>query len=138
MACEPPNLCLLPFCHPPLGGTGLASVSLCHDACASPTSPFLLFQVCNCDKYLKVPRERMRQLVEGSRQALGDSGAGKRVGTEGWERCSDPTLSPGVTALDRVGLSHSGWGSLRGGMASPATNLLLGADPQSSSKPVHT
>ncbi|XP_064533345.1 exonuclease mut-7 homolog isoform X1 [Pseudopipra pipra] len=26
-------------------------------------------QVCNCDKYLKVPRERMRQLVEGSRRA---------------------------------------------------------------------
>ncbi|XP_027559141.1 exonuclease mut-7 homolog isoform X2 [Neopelma chrysocephalum] len=26
-------------------------------------------QVCNCDKYLKVSRERMRQLVEGSRQA---------------------------------------------------------------------
>ncbi|KAJ7417383.1 hypothetical protein BTVI_33109 [Pitangus sulphuratus] len=25
-------------------------------------------RVCNCDKYLKVSRERMRQLVEGSRQ----------------------------------------------------------------------
>ncbi|NWH27111.1 MUT7 Exonuclease, partial [Grus americana] len=38
----------------------------------------LFFQVCNCDRYLKVPRERMRQLVEGSRQAPGDGGAGKR------------------------------------------------------------
>lgn len=80
----------------------------------------------------------MKQLVEGSRQALGDSGAGKRVGTEGWERCSDPALPPGLTALDRVGLSRSGWGSLRGGMGSPATNLLLCTDPRSSSKPVHT
>ncbi|XP_074465188.1 exonuclease mut-7 homolog isoform X8 [Larus michahellis] len=33
-------------------------------------------QVCNCDKYLKVTRERMRQLVEGSRQAPGHGGAG--------------------------------------------------------------
>ncbi|NWQ96381.1 MUT7 Exonuclease, partial [Burhinus bistriatus] len=44
-------------------------------AAISPTS--LFFQVCNCDKYLKVSRERMRQLVEGSRQAPGDSGAGE-------------------------------------------------------------
>ncbi|NXJ01868.1 MUT7 Exonuclease, partial [Psophia crepitans] len=42
------------------------------------TKPPLFFQVCNCDKYLKVSRERMRQLVEGSGQALGDGGAGKR------------------------------------------------------------
>ncbi|NXL08677.1 MUT7 Exonuclease, partial [Mesembrinibis cayennensis] len=47
-------------------------------AAISPTSPSLFFQVCNCDKYLKVSRERMRQLVEGSRQAPGDGGAGKR------------------------------------------------------------
>ncbi|XP_021269591.1 exonuclease mut-7 homolog isoform X3 [Numida meleagris] len=33
-------------------------------------------QVCNCNKYLKVPKERMRQLVEGSRHSLGDSGTG--------------------------------------------------------------
>ncbi|NWX14155.1 MUT7 Exonuclease, partial [Aegotheles bennettii] len=38
--------------------------------------PSLFFQVCNCDKYLKVSRERMRQLVEGSRQAQEDGGAG--------------------------------------------------------------
>lgn len=115
MACEPPNLCLLPFCHPRLSGTCLASVSLCHDACdrglpslcwgcpvcgcvlqagrrypgsmaaISPTSHSLFFQVCNCDKYLKVSRERMRQLVEGSRQAPGDSNAGKWVGAYGQE-----------------------------------------------------
>ncbi|KAM6047327.1 exonuclease mut-7 homolog isoform 10-T14 [Theristicus caerulescens] len=39
-------------------------------------------QVCNCDKYLKVSRERMRQLVEGSRQAPGDGGAGCSVRCE--------------------------------------------------------
>ncbi|XP_017690127.1 PREDICTED: exonuclease mut-7 homolog [Lepidothrix coronata] len=33
-------------------------------------------QVCNCDKYLKVPRERMRQLVEGSRQVSQEPSAG--------------------------------------------------------------
>ncbi|NXO49524.1 MUT7 Exonuclease, partial [Aramus guarauna] len=40
--------------------------------------PPLFFQVCNCDRYLKVSRERMRQLVQGSRQAPGDGDAGKR------------------------------------------------------------
>ncbi|NXL36239.1 MUT7 Exonuclease, partial [Glaucidium brasilianum] len=49
-------------------------------AAISPTSPSLFFQVCNCDKYLKVSRERMRQLVEGSRQASGDGSSGKRPG----------------------------------------------------------
>ncbi|NXU51218.1 MUT7 Exonuclease, partial [Turnix velox] len=44
--------------------------------------------VCNCDKYLKVSRERMRQLVEGSRQALGDGGAGK------WPRLSCDVAVP--------------------------------------------
>ncbi|XP_055661372.1 exonuclease mut-7 homolog isoform X6 [Falco peregrinus] len=39
-------------------------------------------QVCNCDKYLKVSRERMRQLVEGSRQALGDGSTGCLVRCE--------------------------------------------------------
>ncbi|NXN37113.1 MUT7 Exonuclease, partial [Rhinoptilus africanus] len=46
-------------------------------AAISRTCPSLFFQVCNCDKYLKVTRERMRQLVQGSRQAPGDGGAGK-------------------------------------------------------------
>ncbi|XP_031986470.1 exonuclease mut-7 homolog isoform X2 [Corvus moneduloides] len=32
--------------------------------------------VCNCNKYLKVSRERMRQLVEGSRRASGEHSAG--------------------------------------------------------------
>ncbi|XP_027522770.1 exonuclease mut-7 homolog isoform X2 [Corapipo altera] len=32
-------------------------------------------QVCNCSKYLKVSRERMRQLVEGSKQALQEPSA---------------------------------------------------------------
>ncbi|NWS66181.1 MUT7 Exonuclease, partial [Crotophaga sulcirostris] len=43
-----------------------------------PPSPCLFFQVCNCNKYLKVSRERMRQLVASSRQAAGDGGRGKR------------------------------------------------------------
>ncbi|NXT18837.1 MUT7 Exonuclease, partial [Syrrhaptes paradoxus] len=38
----------------------------------------LFSQVCNCDRYLKVSRERMKQLVEGSRMAPGDGDAGKR------------------------------------------------------------
>ncbi|XP_064892243.1 exonuclease mut-7 homolog isoform X5 [Columba livia] len=33
-------------------------------------------QVCNCNKYLKVPRERMQQLVAGGGQAPGDSPTG--------------------------------------------------------------
>ncbi|NXL93399.1 MUT7 Exonuclease, partial [Alectura lathami] len=40
--------------------------------------PSLFSQVCNCDKYLKVPKERMRQLVEGSRRSQEDSSTGKR------------------------------------------------------------
>ncbi|NXT52091.1 MUT7 Exonuclease, partial [Pluvianellus socialis] len=49
-------------------------------ATISPTS--LFFQVCNCDKYLKVSKERMRQLVEGTWQTPGDGGAGCRVRSE--------------------------------------------------------
>ncbi|NXM45273.1 MUT7 Exonuclease, partial [Gymnorhina tibicen] len=41
--------------------------------------PSLLSQVCNCNKYLKVSRERMRQLVEGSRRESGEHGAGEWV-----------------------------------------------------------
>ncbi|NXX49079.1 MUT7 Exonuclease, partial [Tricholaema leucomelas] len=48
------------------------------------TSPLLFFQVCNCNKYLKVSRERMKQLVESSRQELGDgSGRGEPVQRHG-------------------------------------------------------
>ncbi|KAF4801698.1 hypothetical protein TURU_032807 [Turdus rufiventris] len=35
-------------------------------------------RVCNCNKYLKVSRERMRQLVESSRQASEEHSAGKQ------------------------------------------------------------
>ncbi|OPJ86367.1 putative exonuclease mut-7-like protein isoform A [Patagioenas fasciata monilis] len=42
----------------------------------SPADIFSRCQVCNCNKYLKVPRERMRQLVAGGGQALEDSPAG--------------------------------------------------------------
>ncbi|NXC44159.1 MUT7 Exonuclease, partial [Penelope pileata] len=43
-------------------------------------SPLPLFfsQMCNCNKYLKVPKERMRQLVEGSRHPPRDSCTSKR------------------------------------------------------------
>ncbi|NXM76422.1 MUT7 Exonuclease, partial [Serilophus lunatus] len=42
----------------------------------SLTSPSLFSQVCNCNKYLKVSRERMKQLVEESRQASGKHSTG--------------------------------------------------------------
>ncbi|XP_063265501.1 exonuclease mut-7 homolog isoform X3 [Prinia subflava] len=42
----------------------------------SPSDIFSRCQVCNCNKYLKVSRERMRQLVEGSRQTSGEHSAG--------------------------------------------------------------
>ncbi|NXP53007.1 MUT7 Exonuclease, partial [Heliornis fulica] len=47
--------------------------------CHLTIHPFF-FQVCNCDKYLKVSRERMRQLVAGSRQALRDDSTGEQSG----------------------------------------------------------
>lgn len=50
----------------------------------SLTSPSLFSQVCNCNKYLKVSRERMRQLVEGSRQVSGEHSAGEWVGAHSW------------------------------------------------------
>ncbi|NXK46476.1 MUT7 Exonuclease, partial [Chauna torquata] len=46
--------------------------------------PSLFSQVCNCDKYLKVPKERMRQLVEDSRHSPGNGGTSKGAGTECW------------------------------------------------------
>ncbi|NXX00053.1 MUT7 Exonuclease, partial [Larus smithsonianus] len=63
----------------PVRGCALRAGRSCPGGTAaiSPTSPSLFFQVCNCDKYLKVTRERMRQLVEGSRQAPGHGGTGK-------------------------------------------------------------
>ncbi|NWY61159.1 MUT7 Exonuclease, partial [Chionis minor] len=77
-----PNLCW----GVPVRGCVLQAGRRCPriTATISPTS--LFFQVCNCDKYLKVSRERMRQLVEGSRQAPGDGGAGERGGADGWDQ----------------------------------------------------
>ncbi|RMB93569.1 hypothetical protein DUI87_30268 [Hirundo rustica rustica] len=39
-------------------------------------------EVCNCNKYLKVSRERMRQLVEGSRRVSGEHSAGSVQGAQ--------------------------------------------------------
>ncbi|XP_065504509.1 exonuclease mut-7 homolog isoform X3 [Caloenas nicobarica] len=50
-------------------------------------------QVCNCDKYLKVPRERMRQLVAGGGQAPGDSPTGCLARSE-----DEPSQSCGAAA----------------------------------------
>ncbi|XP_015500322.1 exonuclease mut-7 homolog isoform X1 [Parus major] len=50
-------------------------------------------QVCNCNKYLKVSRERMRQLAEGSRQISGEHSAG----CPGSQRC-DVTVPARATA----------------------------------------
>ncbi|KAF1505573.1 hypothetical protein FQV17_0006607, partial [Megadyptes antipodes antipodes] len=80
--CEwgPPSLCR--GC--PVWGCVLQAGRRCLGSMAamSPTSPSLFFQVCNCNKYLKVTRERMRQLVEGSRQVPGDGGTGCLVRSE--------------------------------------------------------
>ncbi|NWZ20041.1 MUT7 Exonuclease, partial [Asarcornis scutulata] len=46
--------------------------------------PSLFSQVCNCNKYLKVPKERMRQLVEGSKHSAGDGGTSTSAGSGGW------------------------------------------------------
>ncbi|KAM6243809.1 exonuclease mut-7 homolog isoform 2-T2 [Porphyrio hochstetteri] len=54
-------------------------------------------QVCNCDKYLKVSRERMRQLVEGSRQAPGDGSTGRPARSKEKPRQSSDAA---VTACD--------------------------------------
>ncbi|NXP04919.1 MUT7 Exonuclease, partial [Thinocorus orbignyianus] len=79
-------------------------------ATISPTSPSLFFQVCNCDKYLKVSRERMKQLVVGSRQALGDSGTGclaksKEEPSPGYDAAC-PRSTPHGEQLE--GLEHPG------------------------------
>ncbi|XP_077045111.1 exonuclease mut-7 homolog isoform X2 [Agelaius phoeniceus] len=55
-------------------------------------------QVCNCNKYLKVSRERMKQLVESSRQVSGEHSAG----CPGSQSCSVTvpvcdTAQPGCT-----------------------------------------
>lgn len=61
---------------------------------SSPPPP-LFSQVCNCDKYLKVPKERMRQLVEDSRHSLGDSSTGERAPRGGRAEICIPLLTRG-------------------------------------------
>ncbi|NXA54976.1 MUT7 Exonuclease, partial [Nothocercus julius] len=43
----------------------------------------LFHQACNGDKYLKVSKEQMRQLMEGSRHAAADDNASKRASASG-------------------------------------------------------
>ncbi|NXJ79038.1 MUT7 Exonuclease, partial [Trogon melanurus] len=56
----------------------------------------LFLQVCNCNKYLKVSRERMKRLVEGSGKAPGDSATGKTEEKPG-QSCG-AAAQPGDTA----------------------------------------
>uniref|UniRef100_A0A803VHZ8 Exonuclease 3'-5' domain containing 3 n=1 Tax=Ficedula albicollis TaxID=59894 RepID=A0A803VHZ8_FICAL len=88
----------------------------------SPSDIFSRCQVCNCNKYLKVSRERMKQLVESSRQASGEHSAGcpgsqscdvavpvcdtaqpgcapRGEEAEGMERCRAGTVLAGDTVL---------------------------------------
>lgn len=78
----------------------------------SLTSPSLLFsQVCNCNKYLKVSREGMKQLVESSTQESGEHSAGERVGDP--PSCALPWDSLPCTEWDQPpgpGLSQKGIG----------------------------
>ncbi|KAM9595082.1 exonuclease mut-7 homolog isoform 17-T23 [Morphnus guianensis] len=66
-------------------------------------------QVCNCDKYLKVSRERMRQLVEGSRQAPGHSGAGCLVRSKEKPSQSCDAAMPACNAAQPSYTLHSEW-----------------------------
>ncbi|XP_049688249.1 exonuclease mut-7 homolog isoform X5 [Accipiter gentilis] len=66
-------------------------------------------QVCNCDKYLKVSRERMRQLVEGSRQALGDGNAGCLARSKEKPSQSCDATMPACNAAQPGYTLHSEW-----------------------------
>ncbi|NXN99020.1 MUT7 Exonuclease, partial [Rhinopomastus cyanomelas] len=70
-----------------------------HLTCLSP----LFFQVCNCDKYLKVSRERMRQLVEDSRKQMGDDTAGNKESSQSCDATTSArdTAQPIHTLLDK-------------------------------------
>ncbi|XP_052537251.1 exonuclease mut-7 homolog isoform X9 [Tympanuchus pallidicinctus] len=60
-------------------------------------------QVCNCDKYLKVPKERMRQLVEGSKNSLGDNSTGCPTSCEEKPGRTRSAAQPtGTTAGERL------------------------------------
>ncbi|NXI34115.1 MUT7 Exonuclease, partial [Galbula dea] len=110
----------------PVWGCVLQAGRICTGSTATITltSPSLFFQVCNCDKYLKVSRERMRQLVESSRQVPGygsvrtEEKPGQSCGAttpacnaaqpgytshgeqpEGLEQCLSSVVLPGGTVL---------------------------------------
>lgn len=75
--------------------------------------PSLFSQVCNCNKYLKVPKERMRQLVEGSKHSAGDSGTSTSAGSRGWVGWSETrVLQPtqGCAHPRGLGPSDREWG----------------------------
>nr|XP_021136167.1 exonuclease mut-7 homolog isoform X2 [Columba livia] len=73
-------------------------------------------QVCNCNKYLKVPRERMQQLVAGGGQAPGDSPTGclERSEDEPSQSCGAATPHGGrLEGLEQCGAAAA----LAGGTA---------------------
>ncbi|NWV99939.1 MUT7 Exonuclease, partial [Machaerirhynchus nigripectus] len=82
--------------------------------------PSLFSQVCNCNKYLKVSRERMRQLVEGSRRASGEHGAGEWVESQsrGVTAPARDTAQPGCAA-------HGGQAEQSGAAAVVAGDTVL-------------
>lgn len=98
----------------------------------SRTSPSLFPQVCNCNKYLKVSRERMRQLVENSRQASEEHSAGEWVGGPQLDvippSCALPWDSVAWTEHDHPP------GPEGSSERCPTINLPRGTDPQSSFK----
>ncbi|XP_050175809.1 exonuclease mut-7 homolog isoform X3 [Myiozetetes cayanensis] len=83
-------------------------------------------QVCNCDKYLKVSRERMRQLVEGSRQALQEHSAAC-PGSQMCDVTAGDTAQPGcsVQGEQPEGREQRGADAVLGG----GTVLQVGAIP---------
>ncbi|NWX27181.1 MUT7 Exonuclease, partial [Notiomystis cincta] len=88
----------------------------------SLTSPSLFSQVCNCNKYLKVSRERMRQLVEGSRQASGEH-------SEGCPRSQSCDVTVPVCATAH-GETTAGAGQCRAAaVLAPGTVLRVAAVP---------
>ncbi|XP_032858920.1 exonuclease mut-7 homolog isoform X3 [Tyto alba] len=78
---------------------------------SSPSSCFIRPScwVCNCDKYLKVSRERMRQLVEGSRQAPRNSSTGCLVQCEEKPSQSCGTTVPACDTAQPGYTPHSEW-----------------------------
>ncbi|NXU76765.1 MUT7 Exonuclease, partial [Oreotrochilus melanogaster] len=83
------------------------------------------FQVCNCDKYLKIPRERMKQLVEDSRLAQGASGPGKFV-EPSWSH--DATM-PACDTAQPSDTRHGEQEEQPGGSVAEGTVLQVGSIP---------